>query len=149
MTVAYIVTNPDPNLVASMANYDTQMDLPPANITDMALPAPADPTAVCQIECSTGEDQLDAEAIHSMAPFANIIFVHPPVPETIGIQGWPQVAQAIEMIADQHLANVITVSLGDGENDFINDPTNPGATRRRPFTRWTRRSWTRPRTTSR
>jgi hypothetical protein len=128
VTVAYIVTNPDPNLVASMTSYDTQMDLPPANITDMALPAPTDPTAVCQVECSTGEDQLDAEAIHSMAPYANIIFVHPPVPETIGIQGWPQVAQAIEMIADQHLANVITVSLGDGENDFINDPTNPTAT---------------------
>lgn len=127
VTVAYIVTNPDPNLVASMTNYDTQMDLPPANITDMALPAPTDPTAVCQIECSPGEDQLDAEAIHSMAPYANIIFVHPPVPETIGIQGWPQVAQAIEMIADQHLASVITVSLGDGENDFISDPTNPGA----------------------
>jgi hypothetical protein len=128
VTVAYIVTNPDPNLVASMTSYDTQMDLPPANITDMALPAPTDPAAVCQVECSTGEDQLDAEAIHSMAPYANIIFVHPPVPETIGIQGWPQVAQAIEMIADQHLANVITVSLGDGENDFINDPTNPTAT---------------------
>ena len=36
-------------------------------------------------------------------------------------------AQAIKMIADQHLADVITVSLGDGENDFINDPTNPAA----------------------
>jgi len=127
VTVAYIVTNPDPNLQTALANYDTQMSLPPANITDMALPAPTDPTAVCQIECSAGEDQLDAESIHSMAPYANIIFVHPPVPETIGIQGWPQVAQAIEMIADQHLADVITVSLGDGENDFIADPTNPGA----------------------
>jgi hypothetical protein len=128
VTVAYIVTNPDPKLATSLATYDTAMDLPPANITDMALPAPSDPSAVCQIECSTGEDRLDAEAIHSMAPFANILFVHPPVPETIGIQGWPQVAQAIEMIADQHLADVITVSLGDGENDFINDPTNPAAT---------------------
>jgi hypothetical protein len=125
VTVAYVVTNPDPNLAASMATYDTAMDLPPANITDMALPAPTDPSAVCQVECSTGEDQLDAEAIHSMAPFANILFVHPPVPETIGMQGWPEVAQAIKMIADQHLADVISVSLGDGENDFINDPTNP------------------------
>jgi subtilase family serine protease len=62
-----------------------------------------------------------------MAPYANIIFVHPSVPETIGMQGWPQVAQAIEMIADQHLADLITVSLGDGENNFINDPTNPTA----------------------
>jgi len=127
VTVAYVVTNPDPNLAASLASYDTAMDLPAANITDMALPAPTDPSAVCQIECSTGEDRLDAEAIHSMAPYANILFVHPPVPETIGMQGWPQVAQAIEMIADQHLADIITVSLGDGENDFINDPTNPTA----------------------
>jgi hypothetical protein len=127
VTVAYVVTNPDPDLAASLATYDTAMDLPAANITDMALPAPADPTAVCQIECSAGEDRLDAEAIHSMAPYANILFVHPPVPETIGIQGWPQVAQTIEMIADMHLADVITVSLGDGENDFISDPTNPTA----------------------
>jgi hypothetical protein len=128
VTVAYVVTNPDPGLAASITSYDTAMDLPPADITDMALPAPAEPSAVCQVECSTGEDRLDAEAIHSMAPYAKIIFIHPPVPETIGIQGWPEVAQAIKMIADQHLADVITVSLGDGENSFINDPTNPAAT---------------------
>ena len=127
VTVAYIVTNPDPGLAASMATYDAAMDLPPANITQMALPAPTNPSATCQIECSTGEDRLDAEAIHSMAPYANILFVSPPVPETIGMQGWPQVAQAIEMIANEHLADLITVSLGDGENDFINDPTNPTA----------------------
>jgi subtilase family protein len=127
VTVAYIVTNPDPNLESTLASYSTAMNLPPANITQMALPAPTDPNAVCQIECSTGEDRLDAEAIHSMAPYANILFVHPPVPETIGMQGWPEVAQAIEMIADQHLADIITVSLGDGEVDFSGDPTNPGA----------------------
>jgi hypothetical protein len=127
VTVAYVVTNPDPGLGQSMASYDAAMSLPDADITDMALPAPADPNAVCQIECSTGEDRLDAEAIHSMAPFAKIIFVHPPVPETIGVQGWPEVAQAIKMIADEHLADIISVSLGDGENSFINDPTNPGS----------------------
>jgi hypothetical protein len=128
--VAYVVTNPDPGLAASMAAYDAAMDLPPANITELALPPPGTPSAVCRIECGTGEDRLDAEAIHSMAPDANIVFVHPPVPETIGMQGWPQVAQAIELIADQHLADVITVSLGDGENAFINDPTNPTASQR-------------------
>jgi Subtilase family len=127
VTVAYVVTNPDPGLAASLASYDTAMGLPPANVTDMALPASANPSAACQIECSPGEDRLDAEAIHSMAPYANILFVHPPVPETVGMQGWPEVAQAIEMIANQHLADLITVSLGDGENNFINDPTNPTA----------------------
>src|SRR5581483_11390583 len=118
VTVAYVVTNPDPGLAASIATYDTAMDLPPADITDLALPAPTDPSAACQVECSTGEDRLDAEAIHSMAPFAKILFVHPPEPETVGMQGWPEVAQAIKMIADQHLADVISVSLGDAENAF-------------------------------
>jgi Subtilase family len=129
VSVAYVVTNPDTGLATSMTAYNAAMDLPPANITELAFPAPANPSAVCRIECGTGEDRLDAEAIHSMAPYANIVFVHPPVPETIGMQGWPEVAQAIEMIADRHLADVITVSLGDGENDFIHDPTNPGASR--------------------
>jgi hypothetical protein len=134
VTVAYVVTNPDPGLASSLASYDTAMNLPPANISDIALPTPTDPNFTCQVECSTGEDRLDSEAIHSMAPFANILFVHPSVPETIGMQGWPEVAQAIKMIADQHLADIITVSLGDGENDFINDPTNPGASQQEAIT---------------
>jgi hypothetical protein len=127
VTVAYVVTNPDPGLAASMTSYDTAMDLPPVNISNMTIPPASNPSFTCQLECDTGEDRLDAESIHSMAPYASILFVSPSVPETIGIQGWPQVAQAIETIANEHLADVITVSLGDGENDFINDPTNPGA----------------------
>jgi subtilase family serine protease len=130
VTVAYVVTNPDPGLDTALAAYDTMMDLPPADVTDMALPASADPTAACQVECTTLEDRLDAEAIHSMAPYAKILFVHPAVPETVGMQGWPQVAQAIKMIADRHLADVITVSMADGEADFVNDPTNPTASQR-------------------
>jgi Subtilase family len=128
VTVAYVVTNPDPDLLASMTAYDKAMHLPSADITEAALPAPADPAAPCRVECTPIEDQLDAEAIHSMAPYAKILFVHPPVPETLGMQGWPQVAQAIEMIADRHLADVISVSLGDGEANFLDDPTNPTAT---------------------
>jgi len=128
VTVAYIVTNPDPALLTSMASYDKAMSLPSADITEMALPAPASPSAPCRVECEPGEDQLDAEAIHSMAPYAKILFVHPPVPETDGMQGWPQMAQAIKMIANEHLADVISVSMADSEGSFINDPTNPAAT---------------------
>jgi hypothetical protein len=127
VTVAYIVTNPDPNLASSMASYDKAMDLPAAHITQMTIPGASDPGFTCTVECATGEDELDAEAIHSMAPYAHILFVHPAVPETIGMQGWPQVAQAIKTISDKHLANLITVSMGDGEADFKNDPTNPGS----------------------
>jgi len=128
VTVAYIVNNPDPDLKASMASYDKAMHLPPADITEMAFPAPAGPAEPCRVECDPTEDRLDAEAIHSMAPYAKILFVHPAIPETLGMQGWPQVAQAIEMIAGRHLADVISVSLGDSEANFTGDPTNPTAT---------------------
>ncbi len=127
-TVAFIVTNPDPGLQASMDSYDASMNLPPADVTELTLPAPSDPTAKCVVECSTGEDRLDAESIHAMAPYAKLLFVSPPVPETIGMQGWPELAQAIKTIADEHLADVITVSMGDHEKAFVDDPTNPGAT---------------------
>ena len=49
VTVAYVVTNPDPGLAASMAGYDTAMDLPPAKITEVALPPPGDSSFVCRI----------------------------------------------------------------------------------------------------
>src|SRR5215470_16712480 len=57
VTVAYVVTNPDPGLAASLATYDTAMNLPLASITDITLPAPGNPSFTCQVECSTGEDR--------------------------------------------------------------------------------------------
>src|ERR1700677_2820021 len=83
VTVAYVVTNPDPGLEAAVASYDAAMDLPPANITDLALPAATTPSAGYEIKCITSEDRLEAEAILSMAPSANFLFAHPPVPETL------------------------------------------------------------------
>ena len=126
VTVAYVVTNPDPGLAAAMASYDAAMDLPPANITDVALPAPTNPPPPARSSAPPAKT-----ARRRGDPFDGALrehFFRPPAgPETLGMQGWPEVAQAIKMIADQHLADVITVSLGDGESDFINDPTNPTA----------------------
>lgn len=126
-TVAYIVSNPDNTLSSVLQQYDNTLGLPPANLTQITYPAAA-PGATCSIEtlCDPTEDQLDAESIHTMAPYAHIIFVTTPVVETFGMQGWPQIAQAIEYIADNHLANVISVSEGDGEANFTHDPENPG-----------------------
>ena len=124
-TIAFIVTEPDPDLQAALDRYDAALNLPPANVTEMTLPK-GTPGQACQVECTEGEDQLDAESIHAMAPYAKLLFISPPVPETIGMQGWPQIAQAIKMISNQHLADVISVSMGDGEGDFDQDPTNPG-----------------------
>lgn len=126
-TVAYIVSNPDTELSPVLDQYDQQLGLPPANLTQITYPAAA-PGSTCDIQslCDPTEDELDAESIHTMAPYAHIIFVSTPVVETYGMQGWPQIAQAIEYVADNHLANVISVSEGDGEANFANDPENKG-----------------------
>ncbi len=126
-TVAYIVSNPDNTLSSVLQQYSSTLGLPPADITQITYPAAA-PNATCSVEslCDPTEDELDAESIHTMAPYAHIIFVTTPVVETFGIQGWPQIAQAIEYVADNHLANVISVSEGDGEANFANDPENKG-----------------------
>lgn len=126
-TVAYIVSNPDSTLSTVLQQYDQTLGLPPADLTQITYPA-ATSGSSCDIRslCDPTEDELDAESIHTMAPYAHIIFVTTPVVETVGIQGWPQIAQAIEYIADNHLANVISVSEGDGEADFAHDPENQG-----------------------
>jgi hypothetical protein len=126
-TVAFVVTNPDDGLEAELNQFSKDMKLPKPDIEKLAMPVPSTPAPVCKVECSPGEDRLDAESIHMMAPYAKLLFVSPPVPETIGMQGWPELAQAVTMIADNHLADVISVSMGDHEKAFVNDPTNPGA----------------------
>ncbi len=126
-TVAYIVSNPDNTLSSVLQQYDQTLGLPPASLTQITYPA-ATPGSTCDVQslCDPTEDELDAESIHTMAPYAHILFVTTPVVETLGMQGWPQIAQAIEYVADHHLANVISVSEGDGEANFVNDPENKG-----------------------
>ncbi len=126
-TVAFIVSEPDPNLGSVLQQYDSTVGLPPADLTLMTYPAAAS-HYTCDIasQCGPSEAETDAESIHAMAPYAHILFVTTPVVETLGIQGWPQIGQAIEYIADNHLANVISVSLSDSEANFNPDPENKG-----------------------
>lgn len=128
-TVAIILSSPDPTLPTVLANYSTAEGLPQAVFSSMQFPASNPPATSCSFAqaCGPGEDQLDAESIHTMAPYAKILFVYTPVPETLGIQGWPQIGQAIAFVSSHHLANVITISEGDSEANFNPDPSDPGA----------------------
>ncbi len=64
------------------------------------------------------EVALDVEWAHSIAPLANIVLVTTPTAETLGVQGFPQMMNAIQYIVDNHLADVISMSLGSGEANF-------------------------------
>jgi subtilase family serine protease len=64
------------------------------------------------------EVALDVETAHSIAPGANILLVHTPTAETLGVQGFPQMMNAEKYVVDHHLANVISQSFASAEDAF-------------------------------
>ena len=64
------------------------------------------------------ETSLDVESAHAIAPGANILLVTTPTAETLGVQGFPQMMNAVKYIATHHLADVISMSLGAAEGSF-------------------------------
>jgi subtilase family serine protease len=66
------------------------------------------------------EVSLDVEWAHATAPLANILLVTTPTAETLGVQGFPEMMNAVRFVVDNHLADVISMSLGAGEGSFQN-----------------------------
>ena len=66
------------------------------------------------------EVSLDVEWAHAIAPQANILLVTTPTAETLGVQGFPQMMAAIQYVIDNHLADVVSMSLGAAEGTFRN-----------------------------
>jgi subtilase family serine protease len=131
-TVAVIEGWDDPNIATTLASFDTRYDLPAANITTIypngPLPAtcPAGMVALgsygsCQ--AWEGELTLDVESVHMIAPYANIVISATPADSEISDDAADQVAppemmKALEVIGNQHLANVISISDGTGETTY-------------------------------
>jgi subtilase family serine protease len=61
------------------------------------------------------EVALDVEMAHAMAPGANILLVHTPTAETLGVQGLPQMMAAEKYVVEHHHADVISQSFGTAE----------------------------------
>ncbi len=66
------------------------------------------------------EVSLDVEWAHATAPKANIVLVTTPTAETLGVQGFPQMMNALLFIVDNHLADIVSMSFGAGEGSFHN-----------------------------
>ncbi len=64
------------------------------------------------------EVSLDVEWAHATAPMANILLVTTPTAETLGVQGFPQMMNAVQQVVDNHMADVISMSLAAGEGTF-------------------------------
>lgn len=66
------------------------------------------------------EVSLDVEWAHATAPQANIVLVTTPTAETLGVQGFPPMMKAVQYVVDNHIADVISMSLAAGEGSFKN-----------------------------
>jgi subtilase family serine protease len=64
------------------------------------------------------EVALDVETSHAIAPGANILLVHTPTAETLGVQGFPLMMKAEDYVVKNHLANVISQSFASAEDAF-------------------------------
>jgi subtilase family serine protease len=64
------------------------------------------------------EVALDVETAHAIAPGANILLVHTPTAETLGVQGFPQMMMAEDYVIKNHLADVISQSFASAEDAF-------------------------------
>ncbi len=64
------------------------------------------------------EVSLDVETAHAIAPGANILLVHTPTAETLGVQGFPQMMAAEDYVVRHQLAQVISQSFASAEDAF-------------------------------
>src|SRR5579871_671134 len=64
------------------------------------------------------EVSLDVEWAHAIAPAANILLIHTPTAETLGVQGLPQMMAAEDYVIQHHMVDVISQSFGTGEAAF-------------------------------
>jgi subtilase family serine protease len=131
-TVAVIEGWDDANIGSAMASFDAKYDLPPADISTIypngPLPAtcPAGMVALGSYgscDAWAGELTLDVESVHLLAPYAKIVISATPADSEVADDAADQVAppemmKALEVIGDQHLANVISISDGTGETTY-------------------------------
>jgi subtilase family serine protease len=118
-TVAFVGANASPTLQSDVATYSSMHSLSIPSITELVAPGVyRHPDTPKQIPGDFyGEETLDAEAIHTTAPGAHLLFV--------GSSNANQDFDAsINHIVDKHLSNIISISYGfSGENvpqGFIN-----------------------------
>ncbi len=140
-TIAIIDSFGSPTIASDLHVFDSAFGLQPmcgeAGVTctpDMPTfqvlevqgsppPVPQPPNNGTGLENHFGwavEVSLDVEWAHATAPGANIILVTTPTAEVLGVQGFPQMMNAVQYVVDHHLADIISMSLAAGEGTFAN-----------------------------
>jgi subtilase family serine protease len=115
-TIAIIESYGSPTIQHDLTVFDNQWHLP--NPTLNILPFGKIPPFNAQNSVMVAwaqETSLDVEYAHALAPRATIDLVETTVPETEGLQGFPQMVAAEESVIDKYKPDVISQSFGATE----------------------------------
>lgn len=122
-TVAFVGANASPTLVQDVTKYSSLHNLPAPKITQLVAPGVyKHPDTPQQVPGDYyGEETLDAEAIHTTAPGADLLYV-------ASANARQDFDASINHIVDKHLASILSISYGfAGEavpQGFVNSLNN-------------------------
>jgi subtilase family serine protease len=130
-TIAVIEGWDDPQINTVIHTFDQRYGLPDPEIQTIypsggALPAQCPPGMVAlgsygSCDAWAGELRLDVEAAHLIAPYAKILISASPADSEITDDSQvapPEMMHALEYIADNHLADAMSISDGTGEATY-------------------------------
>jgi subtilase family serine protease len=106
-TIAIIDAYGDPTIYQDVARFSHDFGLPQANLTVIPV-GPYEPANGITYGWDV-ETALDVEAAHTMAPYAHINLV-------VGANNSNALYDAVRLVVDDHLGNVVSMSWGSGEN---------------------------------
>jgi subtilase family serine protease len=131
-TIAVMEGWKDPNVGKVVAGFDKMFGLPNPRITTIfpagPLPKKCPPGMVAlgsfgSCKAWAGELELDVLSAHLIAPYAKIIISATPADtqetdDAASQVAMPEIMKGVEVIAAEHLANVISISDGIGESAY-------------------------------
>lgn len=125
VTVAIVDAYADPNLGSSLATYITRNDggypLKSGQLTEL-LPGSYTMPQKCTGNGWYGEQNLDVDSVHNIAPGAHILYVGAKSCSTLDLNN------ALRQVIDGGLAQVISDSWGDNAGDLIDSANDRAAT---------------------
>jgi subtilase family serine protease len=131
-TIAVMEGWKDPNVGKVVAGFDKIFGLPNPQITTIfpagPLPKTCPPGMVAlrsygSCKAWAGELELDVISAHLIAPYAKILISATPADtqetdDAASQVAMPEIMKGVEVIAAEHLANVISISDGNGESSY-------------------------------
>jgi subtilase family serine protease len=120
-TIVLVDSFGSPTIKHDLAVFDHGFGLPAPPSFRVMQPAgkvpPFDPNNGDMVGWAI-ESTLDVQMAHLMAPKANLVLAETPVSETQGVQGFPQIEKAENVLINRGIGDVFSMSFGSAEEDF-------------------------------